>query len=158
MTQAPLAKVTFPLDPTDWHGMNSENVWAQPLSDKLFVLENSPLYALGVAYKDVVIATSKPDGQLVFSGIASRGGHSNYQLVLEKGVTKEQFERFWKPIEALGCSYESSTNPEDVFAVDVPPNVDVSATYALLARGEREGVWEFGEGHCEHGNSRGPSN
>jgi hypothetical protein len=158
MTNAPMVKIVFPLNSSDWHGMNSERMWAQPLSDRLFVIENSPLYVLGIAFKDVVTATGEPNGQLIFSEVISRGGHSNYQLVLEKGISKQQFELFWRPIEALGCSYESSIDPEDVFAVDVPPEVDVYAVYALLQQGEREGIWEFGEGHCEHGLPKGPSN
>jgi hypothetical protein len=158
MRKAPMVKIVFPLSRTDWHGKDFEKLWSQPLSEKLFVIENSPLYVLGIAYKDVVTATGVPDGPLTFSQVVSRGGHSNYQLVLESGVTKKQFEQYWSPIESLGCSYESSADPEDVFGIDVPPEVDVHAVYALLQRGEAEGVWEFGEGHCEHGSPKGSAN
>jgi hypothetical protein len=78
--------------------------------------------------------------------------------VLEPGKSKDEFQAYWDPIEALGCSYESSMNPEVEFAVDVPPEVDVHAVFSLLQRGEQEGIWEFGEGHCEHLVPKGTSN
>lgn len=70
---------------------------------------------------------------------------------LEPSSAKGDFEKYWSPLEKLlGCTYESSKDPETVFAVDVPPEVDVHAAYGLLEDGERANVWEFGEGHCGH--------
>jgi hypothetical protein len=33
-------------------------------------------------------------------------------------------------------------------AIDVPRQADVYAVYDVLGRGEKDGQWEFEEGHC----------
>ena len=37
-----------------------------------------------------------------------------------------------------------------LLAIDVPPETDVHAAYALLEKGETDGFWDFEEGHCGH--------
>jgi len=125
-------------------------MWASPIGEQRFRLENSPLYAYGVSYQDEIFAKKSADGTLVFDAIAKRGGHSTYQILLSPDKPRADFDRLWAKLQAIGCSYESSKDPENVFAVDVPPKADVYAVYAVLKDGQREGVWEFGEGHCGH--------
>jgi hypothetical protein len=143
-------KVIFDTDGNAWHGTTAERLWATPVGIRLYRLENSPLYAYGVSYQDVVVARKDADTLLRFVSVQSRGGHSTYRVVLKAASTKADFERHWKPLEQLGCTYESSADPENVFAIDVPPSTDVYVVYPLLEDGERDGVWEFEEGHCGH--------
>lgn len=56
--------------------------------------------------------------------------------------------RSWKPVEALGCTYERAT--KRLLAIEVPPTADIYAVYKLLEAGARAGVWSFQEGHCGH--------
>lgn len=37
-----------------------------------------------------------------------------------------------------------------LFAIDVPPEADIHGVYSMLEDGEREGAWDFEEGHCGH--------
>lgn len=150
MTRDKMVKVVFVTDGAAWHGMTAERLWALPVGISLYQPENSPLYATAVSYEDVVVARPGSTGDLQFESVHSRGGHSTYQFILEEGVTKADMAPYWKPIERLGCTSESSLEPEDVFAVDVPPNTDVYAVYSLLEAGEQAGIWKFGEGHCGH--------
>ena len=103
-------------------------------------LENSPLYAYGVSYQDVLVAREDADGALRFVSVQNRGGHSTYRVVLKGAATRSDFEMYWKPIEQLGCTYESSRDPETAFAIDVPPSTDVYDVFPLLENGEHDGV------------------
>jgi hypothetical protein len=143
-------KIIFDTDGNAWHGMTAERLWATPVGISLYRLENSPLDAYGVSYQDVVVAREDADASLRFVSLQDRGGHSTYRVVLKGAAAKSDFETYWKPIERLGCTYESSRDPENVFAIDVPPSTDVYEVYPLLENGERDGVWEFEEGHCGH--------
>ena len=81
-----LVKIAFLLDPDESGGISVERLWAKPLADGTYVLDNSPFHAYGVSWQDVVYAELVETG-LVFSTIARRGGHSTYRVRLPKGQT-----------------------------------------------------------------------
>jgi hypothetical protein len=139
-----LKKLTFHLEPGMWHGSAAETVWVEPVGDNHYRLENSPFYAFGISYQDVVSAKSE-GGLLVFDSVVSRGGHSTYRVIRQDSAA---FEEFWLPLQELGCTYEEG--PNNLIAVDVPPSADIYQAYALLSRGEEAGAWTFQEGHCGH--------
>ena len=132
----------------------TETLWARPLGDRLFELNNSPFYAFGVSYLDKVFAAEAGDGALEFSGVAERGGHSTYRVFLEEGVSSDQFEEYWKRLERLGCSYEGAK--ERLFSIDVPPAADIYQVYSILEEGEAAGRWDFEEAHVGHELKQGP--
>lgn len=149
--RADMTKICLIAHGTDWHGMTAERVWASPLVDGLFLVRNNPLYAYGISYGDVVRCREADDGSLQFEHVAKQGGHSNYRLLLKAGRTPSDFLAVWPRLEQLGCSYESSRDPEDVFAIDVPPTADVAAVYSVITEGEEQGLWYLDEGNFEHG-------
>lgn len=144
-SDAPRAVVTFPVEGSD--GNMAENMHAIYVSGDAYIVDNSPFYAYGVSFGDRVLV-SKIDGKLFFSEISERGGHSTYRIKLPKGEDHEYFLRFWPALSQLGCSYEgSSVNARRLYAIDLPPEVDVTAVYAILEKYEQAGVWEFEEAH-----------
>jgi hypothetical protein len=125
-----------------------ENMHADPLPDNTFRLENSPFYFYGISLGDRFQATAE-DGRLFFSRVIERGGHCTYRIKLPSGKAHNHFLEFWQPLEALGCSYESSgANERRLYAIDIPPGADVNAIYRLLEDGEEAGNWVFEEGYC----------
>jgi uncharacterized protein DUF4265 len=148
-----LVIMTFNLDSDDWHGMPSEGLWAEPVeranAGAAFRLENSPLFATGVSYLDVVRAAHVDDG-LEFTGVVERSGHSTYMLLVPPA--SRDFTTYWRRLEAQGCSYESkslrlSMGPRVVYSVDVPPSSDFTEVSAILDRGVRDLVWIYQEGY-----------
>jgi hypothetical protein len=142
-------KIRFETEAGDWHGMTGERLWATELGGGRYRIDNAPLYAYGVSYGDIVSAD--PDGEFLrFTGVVGRGGSSNYRILLLSPCNRSDFERYWARLEPLGCFYESSRDPENVFAINVPAEADISAVYAILEKGQTEGVWHFDEGNFEH--------
>ena len=146
-TEEGLVKLTFPLDPQEWHGSATETLWAEPLAAGEYRLRNTPFYAHGISAEDVVFAREE-DGRLWFAGVARHGGRSTYRLIPSAGVAPAHLGEHWDPLQRLGCSYEEG--PGRLLAVDVPPEADIQAVYELLELGEQEQLWEFEEGHCGH--------
>jgi hypothetical protein len=146
---ARLLKMNVPTESADWHGMTAENLWVAELEHGKYRIENNPLYAYGLSYHDVVSGEPDQDGRLLFREVVIQGGHSNYRVLLRSGKTVEDFIKYWSPLGRLGCSYESSKDPEDVFAIDVPPQTDVNEVYKVLELGDQAGVWLFDEGNFE---------
>lgn len=147
---ARLVKINFPLPEEDHaHGVVAENLWAKPLSEGIYRIENTPFYAYGVSYQDVV-AAEENNGKLVYRGVESRSGHSTYRILLQypEGYTDPNFNVAWAPLADLRCTFEVAKSRW--LAIDVPDSTDVFAVYALLEEGERSGLWTFEEGHCGH--------
>lgn len=143
-----LVKVFIHMDPTDWHNYKTESVWANPLPEKgLYRIRNVLFYAMGVSHEDIVRAELEGDA-LYFREVVRRGGHSTYRFFLMEGIEVDQWRPFWQPLEDIGCTYEQGT--ARLFAVDVPPEVDIYKMYALLDQGEQAGIWSFQEAHCGH--------
>jgi hypothetical protein len=127
--------------------IGTESMWAEVCGGGRYRLRNSPFYAYGVSFLDVVVAEHL-EGQLTVTRIILRGGHSTYRLKLADATTQEEFLRRWAVIEALGCNYEGGNRR--LYAVDIKPEADIHAVYRELERGENEGVWIFEEAHCGH--------
>lgn len=142
-----LVKVALPLDSSEWHGSGAETVWAEPLGAGRFRIDNSPFYFFGLSYRDIVAASEDEHGQLQFQSVYEHGGHSTYRLMRTPGA-EEHFAAFWRPLEALGCTYEGG--PGRLVTVDVPPPADIHDVYALLDSGAQGGAWDLEEGHCGH--------
>ena len=142
-------KIVFVTDSRAWHGVTAERLWATELGDGHYRIDNAPLYAYGVSYGDIVSAEPH-EGRLRFKSVLGQGGNSTYRILLRPPHGRPSFERYWARIEPLGCFYESSRDPEDVFSISVPADADVAAVYAILEAGAAEGVWHFEEGNFEH--------
>ena len=144
-----LVKILFHLGQNTWHGYATETLWAEPLHGDRYKLGNTPFYFKGVSFEDIVVATKQTSSELlIFRRVHARGGHSTYRLILEPKITDQQFRYYWDSIEKFHCSYEEGT--QRLYAVDVPAKAAIEKVYALLEKGEADGIWEFEEGHCGH--------
>ena len=141
-------KVMFELEPSAWHDHATESVWAIPLGDNKYRLQNVPFHAYGVSYDDIVSAKPNEQGQLIVQGVSERGGHSTYRVILSPETTDRDFENAWDKLGSLGSTYERAT--DRLIAIDVPPETDIYEAYAALESGEKDNVWGFEEAHCGH--------
>lgn len=137
-------KVAFPISESD---PSVERMYAKSLGEGRYVLDNSPFYAFDVSYCDEFYATDV-NGEIIFSRVISRGGHSTYRIRIPPDKDHSYFLAHWKDLERQGCSYEGSTaNNQRLYAVDIPPGANVRKVYDLMQKYENEGIWEFEEGH-----------
>ncbi len=154
-----MKRIYFELDPHDWHGGGFEGLWAEPIEDStpgIYRLLNSPFYARGVSYLDIVRAVPRTDGGagLAFAGIVDHGGHSTYMILVPP--KSADFETYCQRLEALGCTFEGAgveetgAGPRELFSIDVPNSSDIIAVYSILDEGEKADIWDFQEGHCGH--------
>lgn len=148
-TRDDLVKVDVVLVPVDWHTHGIETLWAQPVGDERYRLENVPFYAYGLSYHDVVHA-DRVAGSLRLQQVVARSGHSTYRIFLNNGirVSDQRFGSAWRPLEMERATYECAD--ARLLAVDIPAPTDIYVAYGLLQAGENAGVWDFEEGHVGH--------
>lgn len=143
-----LVKVRIELEPENVLDAGSETLWAEPLGNNLYKLQNSPFAAYGFSYLDVVKAIGSNDIPTVTELIES-SGNSTYRVRLTPGILKSHtFRKFWLKLESIGCTYEGSESK--LLSIDVPASTDIFTAYAILESGEAAGVWEFEEAKCAH--------
>lgn len=151
MTDRPtLAKVLIRVEPADWHSVGTETLWATPTGPNTYRLENSPFYAKGFSYLDVVLAEfDEGEGIIVAQRVVEASGRSTYALwVIASFDSNGEFAKYWQPIEELGCTFEGARNR--LLSVDVPTTTDVTEAYRLMQLGEDAGVWHFQEQNYGH--------
>lgn len=144
-----LTKMKFNLSSDAWHGRASETMWVEALRADRYRLRNSPFFFKGVSFLDIVRG-QQIDGELVYVSTVLASGHSTYRLILLDKESGAQFEGYWEPLGAIGCTYESAKPELNLLSVDIPPATDIHQAYKLLQKGEADHVWSFEEGYCAH--------
>lgn len=119
-----MAKVLFRVAEDDGSA-NVETLWATPLGDDRYQLDNSPFYAYAVSWKDVIYAPRDPDEQLpTFERVISKSGHKTIRIVFESpAIEGSESLDLLQLLVSLGCSYEGAN--KRYICIDVPPEVDL---------------------------------
>lgn len=119
-----------------------ETLWATPVGEASYRLENSPFYAYRVSWLDVVEARPDATGFLAFERIVRKSGHRTVRLILVPGTDEAPGQQqVLDAVTALGCSWEGF-NPR-YYSIDVPPGVDLQAVADYLTRSNQQ--WEYAD-------------
>ena len=138
----PNAKVLFRVINEDG-STDVETLWATHLGADDYKLDNSPFYAYGVSWEDVVSAPfSSEEGFPTFGRVLSKSGNRTVRVIFETPFeTGNESDRVLGGLVALGCSYEGANRK--YFSVNVPPGIelDVVRTYLI----EQQVTWEHAD-------------
>lgn len=123
----------------------TESLWAEAVEGG-FVVRNSPFYATGIAWGDIVSAELR-DGALWHTGLIKASGHSTVQILfLREGPVRDSVTRH---LQSLRCGAEGSDLP-NLIAVDVPSDVSYSEVRTYLEEQESAGILGFREACLGH--------
>jgi hypothetical protein len=103
-------------------GIGGVGLWARPLGDDLYELDNTPWHTLAINDRDIVRAiASSPDKNPVFVDVVRRGGHRTIHVIfLAEGAAEKP--KVLEHLVSLGTYYEGEKN--NFFAIDLPPEID----------------------------------
>jgi hypothetical protein len=133
MSETELAKLEFRTDDGE-----VETLWAKPVGQNLFQLDNSPFYAYGVSSNDVVEAEPQPGAFPLFKRVVRKSGHRTVRVIID-GL--DELGRLTVGIKKLGCSFEGAWSK--LISVDVPPGVALEDVRSFLILGRFE--WEHAD-------------
>jgi len=142
MSNDPTAKVLFRIIEDD--GSSSvETLWAVPLDDDLYKLDNSPFYAYGVSWQDTVYAPFDPQEEMpTFVSVVEKSGNRTVRLILDPPASAgSETEGVLRGLIELGCSYEGANFR--YFSVTVPPGVELESVREYLI--ELDVQWEHAD-------------
>ena len=94
-------KILFLLDEGD-----TESLWGTKVEKLIYRIENVPFYVKGVSFDDLVLVGINDNGEFIFEKVLKKSGHSTYRIYLLKNNQQVNFEKYWKLLEMIGCTYE----------------------------------------------------
>jgi len=147
-TEHPRVKVRFQLtvDSEGWPPVGSEGLWAEPLGDDLFKIDNTPWFVRNLATEDVVRALAGSDGVLWATEKVRWSGRFTIRVIPRRdGPLAADRQAVLDAFAPFGVSGEG-VEQYGMVALDVPPVAELSAVKALLRAGEADGRWYFEEG------------
>jgi len=122
---------------------DSETLWASPIADNLYRLENSPFFAYGVSWEDLVEAKPSEDQVLEYVRCVKKSGNRTLRVIFQNfRSSDEPAQAILKQLTELGGSYEGM-RPRLV-SVNVPPKVELQRVTDFL--NNQSGIqWEYAD-------------
>lgn len=135
-----LVKLYIALPNHWWH--KGEALWAEPLGNDLYRVENVPFCAYGINYGDTVRAVPvAPEQKPHVVRVVQRSGHRTLRVSFCDHLGGEVQGPTLAAIEALGGEVERAN--DQFICIDVPAGADYTAIRAVLEAQERDGVLEY---------------
>ena len=136
------AKVLFRV-PNDDGSAEVETLWATHLGGDNYKLDNSPFYAYGVSWEDVVSAPFSEEEQFpTFQTVVAKSGNRTVRIVFDPAVEDgNQSDQVLKGLVGLGCDYEGANRK--YISVNIPPNVNLEAVRNYLI--QHNANWEHAD-------------
>jgi hypothetical protein len=121
-----------------------ESLMALSLGGTTYRLENSPWFAYGISYQDVIEAQPGEADQPVFVRVLEKSGNRTVRVYLDTAVESEQEARQHATLSSLlrmGCAIEGTNG--NYFAVNIPTEVDFDAVCSYLH--STSDLWEYAD-------------
>src|SRR5581483_8964114 len=120
-----------------------ETIWATPVDVDQYRLENSPFFAYGVSWQDVVEAKTTVDRVPEFVRCVSKSGNRTLRVIFQNSELKDPpAQSVLQGLRRMGASFEGM-QPRMV-SINVPPGKDLEEITEFLT--EKPGLqWEYAD-------------
>lgn len=140
MSEEKLEKIHIDL-PKHW-AISGESLWATPLGNDLYRIENIPFFAYGLNFLDIVLATPDSDElKPEIRKVVTPSGRRTYRVIFKKDIEREKQLALLESLEQYEASYERADGIN--VAIDIKPTGDHIAVYDQLDVYEEEGYLSF---------------
>ncbi|WP_328984038.1 DUF4265 domain-containing protein [Thiorhodovibrio winogradskyi] len=136
------AKVLFRV-PNEDGSAEVETLWATSLGGDKYKIDNSPFYAYGVSWEDIVLAPFSEEEQFpTFQSVVSKSGNRTVRVSFDPPIEEgNESDVILKGLVSLGCDYEGANTK--YISVNIPPNVSLDEVRQYLI--EKETTWEHAD-------------
>lgn len=140
-------KIRFKLvvDEEGWPPVVSEGLWAEPMGDGRYRIDNTPWFVPNLAADDIVMADDR-DGKLWATGRVQWSGRLTLRVIpFPEGPLRGDRRAVLDSFAPLGVTGEG-VEQYGIVALDVPADADLHAIKTLLLAGGADGRWDYEEG------------
>jgi hypothetical protein len=140
-------KIVFDLeqDAEGYPPVEHEGLWATPLSNGNFAIDNIPFYASGISSADEV-EVEAIDGELRFKKLLKPSGTSTFWLILTDLSSNVKVRAH---LESLGCRSEYNQHI-GLIAVEIPSSTPIHPFLAYIVEEKEKGALDFEESALRH--------
>lgn len=138
-------KILFEHENSPEGGYGIESVWAIPISDCQYKIDNILFYAPEYSLGDIVSVENR-EGELFVNGLIEESGHSTVRIIFND-INDVQETRIY--LKQLGCDSEISETPI-LISLDIPPSVNYKQIKSYLDKGEKLLKWAYEEACIAH--------
>ncbi|MEL6972176.1 MAG: DUF4265 domain-containing protein [Bacteroidota bacterium] len=140
MREDGLVKIHIDL-PHHW-ATSGEAMWATPLGNDLFLIENIPFHAYGLNFHDIVRATPDSSDQIPeIRELVQPGGHRTFRVFFHNHISRKKQEEVLDSLKDLTISYERANRI--YFSLDMQPGGNYQAIFAALEELTEKNILEF---------------
>jgi hypothetical protein len=135
-------KIVFKLfqDADGYPPVGHEGVWAIPLGNGQFEIDNIPFFTCDATFGDVV-SVNEEMGELKFVTVIKNSGNSLLRLIYVDGADVGEIRA---ALKGLGCSTEWDDNHR-LISINVPATVALSRVRDFLDLGLERGISDYEE-------------
>ena len=135
-----LVKVFVDL-PNHW-ATSGESMWAKPLGNDLYELRNTPFYAYGLNWGDIVRAEARePDFKPEVLSLITPSGNRTLRVYFKDKLSRQVQNDYLHSLKNLGFSFERATDM--LVALDIEAGADYQAICNKIWELEQEGILEY---------------
>jgi hypothetical protein len=138
-------KILFEHENAPEGGYGIESVWAIPVGNNHYKIDNILFYAPEYSLGDIVSVENRK-GELFVNGLIEESGHSTIRLIFNNKDDVQETRTFFK---RLGCDSEISQVPI-LISLDIPSNIDYTEIKVHLDEGEMLSKWSYEEACIAH--------
>lgn len=118
-------------------GGHAETLWAEPLPEGLYRIDNIPLEIYNVSLGDVVTGSMRND-LLYGDALFDKSGNQTVRVQIADGLSSPAGASLLQLLDARGARYETYGNT--VLSANIPPGVDFEDLRLQLTMLKRQGV------------------
>jgi hypothetical protein len=141
------SRVIFKLtkDGSGYPPADTESLWAKPIGNGKFKIDNIPFYVMGISSDDEV-EVDEVGGDLFFRNLRQASGNSTFRLLLSdpkaSTAVREQLAK-------LGCISEHNQFV-GLVAVEIPASIPIQRFLDYIVDGQQQGIFDIEEGALRH--------
>jgi Domain of unknown function (DUF4265) len=132
-------KIHFTLnqDEDGYPPVKTESLWSRKINNNLYAIDNIPFFVFNISYGDIICATN----DFIFTEIIEKSKHSTFRVFL-MAIDKKQ--ELLNIVSGASCGIEYLES-FDIFAIDIPPDVNLQEVRRILNDGEEKSWWQHEE-------------
>lgn len=123
----------------------TERLWALPLANGNFEIDNIPFYVMKISSGDEVSAANE-GAELFFRGLVTPSGNSTFRLLLTDPKSSEVVRKY---LTKIHCNSEFNQHV-GVIAVEIPHNVDIHPFLEYIVTSQERGELDIEESALRH--------
>lgn len=129
--------------PGEGNECHKETLWAADLGSDLFCLDNSPFFAYGVSWQDVVHAPwDNGEDFHVFKEVKKRSGNRTIRIHSPAGISRDKkLANVVRALEKIGCTWEGANSK--YISLNIPPTTEFD--FIVTALTEHKIEWEHAD-------------